>query len=198
MSLFPDEMESAQLHYERLHIDDFDPWELYEHANENAPHIDEITEHVTWNPYVHPKGAFDWVERCTDSFEAGEDATYVLRPKEGEYVGELAGLAGMGIDWDRRLGTMGAWLRKPLWGRGYSGERAARFLELAFDKLDLEVVAVTHDPTNDNSRRAIEKYIQRFGGRKEGRLRNNIAVDGAPYDSVRYSVTREEWHQNRD
>lgn len=191
-------MESERLRYERLHTEDFDPWELYGHAREGAPHIDEITEHVSWNPYGHPKEAFDWVERCTDRFEAGEDATYVLRPTAGEYAGELAGLAGMGIDWDRRMGTMGAWLRKPLWGQGYSGERATRFLELAFDRLDLEVVAVTHDPANDNSRRAVEKYIQRFGGRKEGRLRNHIVVDGDPHDSVRYSVTREEWKQNRE
>ena len=198
MSLFPVEMESERLRYERLHIDDFDPWELYEYAHAGASNIDEITEHVTWNPYSHPKEAFGWVERCTDAFEAGEDATYVLRPKEGEYVDELAGLAGLGLDWDRRLGTMGTWLRKPLWGQGYSGERAARFLELAFDQLDLEAVAVTHDPENNKSRRAIEAYIERFGGHREGRLRNNIAIDGDPHDSIRYSVTHQEWKQNRE
>lgn len=192
MPLLPVEMESERLRYERLHMDNFDPWELYEHARGGAPNIDEITEHVTWDPYNHPKEAFDWVERCSDAFEAGEDATYVLRLKDGEYAGEMAGLAGLGLDWDRRLGKMGTWLRKPLWGRGFSEERAARFLELAFDQLDLEVVAVTHDPENTNSRRAITTYIERFGGHKEGRLRNHIAIEGNPRDSVRYSITQEE------
>jgi len=193
MTLFPTEMESDRLRYERLHPAEFDPFELYEYARAGAPHIDEITGHVTWDPYGHPKEAVDWVERCGNNFESGEDATYVIRPREGERAGEFAGLAGLHPDWDRRLATLGTWLRKPFWGRGYSGERAARLLELAFDRLDLEVVTVSHDPDNDNSRRAIQKYVDRFGGHKEGRIRNDIVIDGEPRDSIRYSISREEW-----
>lgn len=198
MALFPPEMESGRLRYERLHHVEFDPYELYEHVQTGAPNVSEITKHVTWSPYDHPKEAFDWVERCGANFDEGDDATYVLRPKEGDRAGELAGLAGLHPKWDRRLATMGMWLRKPFWGRGYSGERAARLLELAFDRLDLEVVMVTHDPDNDNSRRAIEKYVERFGGRKEGRLRNDLVIDGEPRDAVRYSITAEEWTRNRE
>lgn len=42
MSLFPTEMES-----ERLHLDDADPFELYEHARPGAPDVDEITGVIT-------------------------------------------------------------------------------------------------------------------------------------------------------
>lgn len=198
MPLFPREMESERLYYESLHPDDVDPFELYEHVRSGAPNIEEITEYVRWEPYDHPKDAFDWVETCGDQFDAGEVATYVLRPKSGEHAGELAGLAGLDPDWDRRIATMGTWLRKPFWGRGYSGERAARLFELAFDRLDLDVVAVTHDPGNENSGRAIRRYIDRFGGRKEGRIRNDIIIDGEPRDVVRYSVAFEEWEENRE
>lgn len=197
MSIFPAEMESERLRYERLHPETVDPFELYEHARADAPDIEAITEYVTWDPYENPKDAFDWVAECGERFEAGEDAIYVLRPMEGDRAGELAGLAGLEPDWDRRLGTLGVWLRTPFWGRGYSGERAGRLLELAFDWLDLDVVAVTHDPDNENSRRAIESYVERFGGRKEGRIRNDIVVDGQPRDSIRYSISREEWERNR-
>lgn len=72
-----------------------------------------------------------------DVFEKGESTTYGVRPKEGEHAGELAGLAGVHPDWDRELATPGTWFPKPFWGRGYSGERAARFLELAFDRREL-------------------------------------------------------------
>ena len=198
MSLFPVEMESERLRYERLHPKDFDPWELYEYANVDAPSIDEITEHVTWNPYTHPKEAFNWVEHCGEEFESGKGATYVLRPKDGEDKGELAGLAGLHPNWDLQLATLGTWLRKPFWGRGYSGERAAQMLEVAFEKLDLKTVAVTHDPANDKSEQAIEKYIRQFGGRREGRIRNDIVIDDEPRDSIRYSVTHEEWQQNHE
>ncbi|MFT4884949.1 MAG: ribosomal-protein-alanine N-acetyltransferase, partial [Natronomonas sp.] len=83
--------------------------------------------------------------------------------------------------------------RKPFWGRGYSGERARTLVALAFDVLDLEVVGVTHDPDNEKSQRAIEKYVDALGGRKEGLIRNDIVIDGEPRDSVRYSITAEEW-----
>lgn len=105
MTLFPAEMKSARLRYERLHLDEFDPFELYTYAHEGAPGIEEITEYVTWSPYTHPKAAFDWVERCGTKFERGEGATYVVRPKEGEHADELAGLAGIHPDWDRELAT---------------------------------------------------------------------------------------------
>lgn len=193
MSLFPAEMESERLRYEHVSPETLDPLDLYEHVRADAPHIDEITRYVSWDPYEHPKQAVDWIEQCGDAFESQESATYAIYPTEADEAGEFAGFAGLHPDWDRRVATMGTWLRKPFWGRGYSGERAARMLELAFDRLHLEVVAVSHDPANDNSRRAIERYVDRFGGRKEGHIRNDIIVNGEPRDSVRYSISREEW-----
>lgn len=86
MSLFPTEMESERLRYERLHPEEVDPFELYEHARTEAPDIEEITEYVTWDPYEHPKEAFDWVERCGTRFEDGDAATYVLRTKAGDHA----------------------------------------------------------------------------------------------------------------
>nr|WP_158854906.1 GNAT family N-acetyltransferase [Halorhabdus sp. CUG00001] len=127
MSLFPTEMESERLRYERLHPDNIDPFELYEHVKEGAPAIDEITEYVTWDPYSNPKEAVEWVETCGTDFENGEGATYVVRPNSGERAGSFAGLAGLGVEWDQQRATLGTWFRKPFWGQGYSGERAARF-----------------------------------------------------------------------
>lgn len=196
MALFPAEMESERLRYERLHPDDFDAFELYEHVQLEEPGVDEITEYLSWDPYTTPKEAFDLVEHCGENFVNGIDATYVVRPKEGERAGELAGLASLHPDWDRQLATLGTWFRKPFWGQGYSGERAARFLKLAFDRLDLEVVTVTTDPNNEKSQRAIGKYVERFGGRKEGLIRNDVVVDGKPRDSIRYSISQEEWKRN--
>jgi ribosomal-protein-alanine N-acetyltransferase len=117
---------------------------------------------------------------------------------ESDRAGEFAGLASLEPDWERGVGTLGTWLRKSYWGEGYSGERAARMLELAFETLELDVVAVTHAPDNEKSRRAIERYVERFGGRKEGRIRNDLVIDDEPRDSVRSSVSREEWAENRE
>jgi len=197
MSLFPVTMESDRLRYERIHPKDFDPWELYQYVHEDAPHIEAITQWVTWDPYETPKEAFDWVRHCGEEFDAGESVTYAIRPKSGDDAGEFAGVTGFHPDWERRRASLGIWLREPFWGRGYSGERAGRLFRLAFDRLDLEVVSVSHDPENDQSATAIEAYIEAHGGRREGVLRNDMMMNGEPRDSVRYSVTREEWAANR-
>ncbi len=161
MTPFPSEMESDRLRYERLHPDEFDLFELYEHVRTDAPEIDAVTEYVTWDPHEHPQATAEWIERCGESFENGDGATYVLRPRTGSREGELAGLTGIDVDWDHKRAAFGTWLRTPFWGMGYSGERAARLFELAFERLDIEIVAVEHVTGNDRSRRAIRKYVDR-------------------------------------
>ena len=68
-------------------------------------------------------------------------------------------------------------------------------MALAFDVLDLEVVCVTHDPDNEKSGRAIEKYVESLGGRREGVVRNGVVIGDEPRDTVRYSITAEEWQE---
>jgi ribosomal-protein-alanine N-acetyltransferase len=130
-----------------------------------------------------------------ERWDKREDAVYAIFPREGEDgAGELAGTTGLHLEWKKRAAGLGIWLRKPFWGRGYSGERAAALFELAFSHLDLELVAVSHLPENDQSKRAIEKYIERFGGQYEGTLRNIIVdSDGMVHDAHRHSVSHEEW-----
>jgi RimJ/RimL family protein N-acetyltransferase len=154
----------------------------------------EVTEYVTWSPHDDPKETQEFLDGVAERYAEDEGAEYVLRPREGEDAGEIAGAAGLGADWDRDLATLGIWLRRPFWGRGYSGERAAALIEVAFEQLDLDIVMVSHEPNNENSRRAIEKYVEAHGGRREGRLRNFVRYqDGRVTDQVRYTIHREEY-----
>jgi RimJ/RimL family protein N-acetyltransferase len=188
-----------------------DPLEYYRVCSDGTD-IEAVTEHLTWDPHATPKETLEFLETTRDGLESGEGASYQLYvdpadaptgidgpTPRGPYADTdlvLAGGAGMGIDWDRRTGTLGTWLRKPFWGRGYSGERAAAFVALAFECLDLEVVAVEHAGGNENSRRAIERYVERFGGQKEGALRNWALKDGEPVTQHRYSITRAEYESS--
>jgi ribosomal-protein-alanine N-acetyltransferase len=199
MSLFPTGAESSRLRYELVHPDRFDPYVMYEHAGEDAPDIEELTRWMKWDPHPHPKETAEFVAFAGEQYDDDEGVTYAMYPRDGEAgAGEFAGTCGLSVDWDRRCGTLGVWFRKPFWGRGYSGERARTMAALAFDVLDLEVLAVTHDPDNDNSRRAIEKYVDDLGGRKEGRVRNDIVIGGEPRDSIRYSIAAEEYREATD
>jgi RimJ/RimL family protein N-acetyltransferase len=156
------------------------------------PGIDEVTEHVTWDPHETKKETLEFLERGRERWEENEAAGYVIRPREGEDgAGEVAGFGGFTVDWEKRTAELGTWLR-----RRFSGERAAALVEVAFADLDLDLVAVGHLPENEQSERAIEKYVDRLGGRREGLLRNHIAfADGSVHDEVRYSIAQQEWRE---
>jgi len=192
--VFPDTIETERLRFEPRSSETVDVREAYRICSSD-PGIEAVTRYVTWDPHDTLEETLEFLRRGERRREDGETAAYVLRPHDGEPgAGEIAGFTGLGRDWDERAGELGIWLRKRFWGRGYSGERAAALAELAFDRLDLGVVAVSHHPGNDASRRAIEKYVDRLGGRREGRLRNALAFqDGSVHDRVRYTIAREEW-----
>lgn len=192
--MFPRKLTTDRLELTAVAEDSLDPLELYEYCHTDAPGIDAVTEYLTWEPHETPKESYDVVENWVQQFEAREVATYVVRPREGETsAGEFAGLAGLDVDWDRHLATLGTWLRQPFWGRGYSGERAHALLAVAFERLDLDAVVVTCHADNEQSYRAISKYITAAGGREEGLLRNFRRYPNSPVDCYRFSVTQAEY-----
>jgi len=203
--LFPDRIETERLALEPLTTERVDVLELYEHVRVGAPHVDEVTEYLTWSPHETPKETREFVETVTEKRENDEGATYVIRPKDGDSgagdsgagesgAGEIAGVTGIGVDWDAQTATLGTWLRKRFWGRGYSGERAGALIEMAFERLDLQAVVVTVHEDNEKSMTAVSRYVEAHGGRREGLLRNYHAdQDGTPVDVYRYTVTRAEY-----
>ena len=210
--LFPGTIETERLTLERLSREHVDLRDFYRIASRHEPDIEEVTRHLTWTLHATPKETKGFLDLVETQWGEGSGASYLIRPREPEPdAGEIAGVGGLTIDWERRTGTLGTWLRKPFWGRGYSGERADALLELAFDRLDLELVAVTHEVGNEKSRRAIEKYVERNGGQFDCLLRNtdvrgvrkpsdsrtdrnsSSSGDGETIDQRRYTVSREQY-----
>lgn len=191
--LFPETIETDRLRLEAAGPETVDVLELYGICSSD-PGIEDVTEYVTWEPHATPKETLEFLEHVAEGREENERASYVVYPREGEEgAGEVAGMAGFGVDWEKRTATLGTWLRKRFWGRGYSGERAAAFMQVAFDRLDLDCVTVSAEVDNERSNRAIEKYIETHGGRREGLLRNFVVIDGEPADCYRYTVSGGEW-----
>lgn len=206
-------MLPAVIETERLWLvprdpDHVDVTAAYEACRHGAEGIEAVTRYVPWSPHDHPKETREFLERGAEARADWERLGYAIVPGAGESPdgyersgdgrpGELAGFCGLGIDWDRGIADLGLWLRRRFWGRGYSGERAVALAEVAVERLDLELIAVTHHVDNDNSRRAIERYVDRMGGRREGVLRNEItAADGNEVgDAVRYSVSAAEFRE---
>jgi RimJ/RimL family protein N-acetyltransferase len=194
--MFPAAIETERLRLERFDHEHVDPFELYEvtSASEN----ETVWQYVPWEPYETVYEAAEYVDDVVERWEDAETAEYVVRPRQGAAdAGAFAGVTLLDLEWDRRSGQIAIWLARRFWGQGYSEERATALLALAFDRLDLEVVEVTHNVENDKSRQAIEKYVERFGGRREGVLRNFVAYGDTVSDEVRYTISHEEWVENR-
>lgn len=195
--LFPEQLETDRLQFDRLCHANVDIQEFHRICS-NDDAIGEVTQHVSWNPHKTIKETKDFIDAAEVGWKDGENASYLIRPDAGEdNTGEIAGSTGLGIDWERRTGTLGIWLRKPFWGRGYSGERAAALMDLAFEQLALEIVAVSHRPANEQSQRAVKKYVKAYGGQRDGIIRNGLVdQDGTIADEVRYTVAKEEYAES--
>lgn len=195
-ALFPEWIETPRLKLERLCTENVRPIEFYHICS--GDEMADVTIYMPWDPHETPKETVEFLERNEKKWDEGEEATYLLRPREGEDgAGEIGGACSLGCDWDRKTGNLGVWLRKRFWGRGYSGERAEALIELAFERLDLEIVSVTHHADNENSRRAIERYVETHGGRCEGLLRNWIPYSENVADEYRYTISRAEYEKTR-
>lgn len=191
--LFPETFETERLRFERISPETLDAKSLYPYVSSESG-IADPTQYMTWDPHSHPGETMEYVQAVGEGNDAAETGNYALHPKDDESgCGEFAGNAGIGPDWDRRSAELGIWLRKPFWGRGYSGERADAFVELAFERLDLETVVVTVVDENDRSVRAIEKYVDRWGGSRDGYFRHLGMHGDGPASLHQYSITRDDY-----
>lgn len=198
-SLYPEQIETNRLVLEQLCHDTVDVFEFYRCLSDHEANIEEVTKYTAGiDPHRTPKETNDYIDRAENSWNDNEKAWYIIRPREGEDgAGEIAGVALLETEWERRVGTLGIVLRKPFWGRGYSAERATALLKIAFDQLDFEIVTVTCETENENSKKAIEKYIETYGGQRDGLLRHYaVNSDGEPLDYHHYSILREQYRAN--
>lgn len=194
--LFPDVVVTDRLRLVRETDEYVDLRERYRSLDADTI-SDEEVEYAGVRTFEHLGDASEYVEVREDHWDDRKGVTYAIRPRADEDgAGELAGEAELSMDWAQRAGHLSCYLRKPFWGRGYSGERAGALLALAFERFDLEVVRTCHAVANENSRRAVEKYVERFGGERTARTRNTGRLDGEPCDLVYYDVGRDAYAES--
>ncbi|MFC3956877.1 GNAT family N-acetyltransferase [Halovivax cerinus] len=191
--LFPATLETDRLELTAVEPVDSVVFEHYE-AFVDDPDPETVYEYVPLSPPATPADSRSFVDHVGSNRAEGRAITYALRPKAGEDgAGTLAGTTTLFAEWDRETASSSILLRKPFWGRGYSGERAGALLDLAFDRLDLSHFEVSCVAGNDRSKRAIETYVDAHGGRYDGRFRHAHAIDGEPVDLHRFSVSLTEY-----
>ncbi|MBU1385847.1 MAG: GNAT family N-acetyltransferase [Alphaproteobacteria bacterium] len=84
-------------------------------------------------------------------------------------------------------GTLGYWIGRPVAGRGYATAAARAVVAHAFDDLKLHRVEAACVPTNQASRRVLEKS----GFALEGQARAYLKINGAWADHLLFGVVNE-------
>lgn len=188
--LFPERIETDRLVFERISHETVDPFELYEFVTRDDWRGD-ATEHMPWFRFRRLDHVADFIDKAEQQWADRDTARYLLRSKDER---ELVGVTSYGPEWDARRAGSGIVLAKRYWGREYGVERASAFVELTFERYDLDAYYTTCADGNDPSRRMIEKYVEKYGGRHEGLLRQHSArPDGAVTDQHRFTVLRSEY-----
>lgn len=192
LSLFPSLVESERLRYEPLH-DVVDTLDIYEYHRTGE--MDAVMPPLGEAVHATPKQTFGEVTAAEEHWESAKRATYAIsRKADGEFVG----VSELWFEWEKQRVSFGTWIREPFWGRGYSGERAGAMLFVVFDVLDVDVVAVGHELGNEQSKRAIQKYVEQYGGQHDAVVRNRLPPgdDGEPRDLSIYSISQDEWREH--
>lgn len=191
--MFPERIETERLHLERISHGSVDVFDLHGFYSDGDD-VEEMFEYWDSSPHETVKETYDYVDEAERLWDEAEGAKYVIRPKEGEDgAGVIAGTTGLYPHWEKRSANLGILLDEQFWGRGYAGERADALLAIAFNRLDLELVVAAHIDGNEKSRRAINKYVERYDGQYEGLLRNWLALPDSVADVHRYTISREEF-----
>lgn len=192
--MFPEHLETDTLVFKRFCERQVDVFDLYDLFAEDADGVEDVFRYVPQEPFTSVKEARDQLVEAESSWDEAESAQYAVYTDDDT----LAGYMGLFLEWDRQLARMGFTLGKQHWGNGYAGECATALTDLAFDRLDLDVVAIDHADGNERSKRAIEKFIDSVGGQYDGVLRNWMSIGDGVADHHRYTVTREQYQKSRE
>ena len=148
-----------------------------------APEIAATTLNIA-HPYSRDDAA-GWIARHPEAAEAGTDLTWAVWLQDDDL---LIGAIGIHIDVHNRRGTLGYWLGRPYWNKGYMSEVARAVVEYGFSKLALHRIEATRMPENIGSGRVMEKA----GLTYEGTLRGYYVKDGVFLDAAMHAIIQDE------
>lgn len=156
----PRRIETDRLVLERVHRETLDFDRLHALFSDLVD-PEAVFERCGWDHHEDPAATRSYLADRTERWERGEFFEYAL---EWAANGELVGTGCIERSGDDGAVEFGFWLRKPYWGRGIGGEGTDALVHVAFECLDVPFVVAGCLAPNEKSRRAIEKFVGRYGG----------------------------------
>lgn len=187
----PREIRADRLHFHRVHPEEVEFDRLHA-LFADAEESDEVFAQCGWDAHESEAETRDYLDERAAEWERGERYEYLLESiSDNEYVGTTCLEVG-----DDGTGEFGLWLRKPYWGRELGSEVTDALVHVAVECLGAPFVTIGCRSTNDRSRRAIEKFVRRYGGAYYGSA--PTVGSESENDDSRSIVAHHEWVVTRE
>ncbi len=149
---------------------------------------EDVSKNLSRVPYpYHLENAQKFITQTQDIFskENGESRFGIFLKEDDTFIG----MCGLDISTDHNHGTLGYWLGKAYWGKGYATEATRRLLVYGFETLNLHRIACAHFHTNPASGNVIKK----LGLKHEGIRRAHFKKGDKYLDIHDYGMLRSEY-----
>ena len=130
--------------------------------------------------------AEEWISGLQKSFNEDKKCTLAICLNDGDL---LVGAIDLTIFRSHEKASLGYWVGRDYWGRGYCTEAARMMVKFGFENLGLSRIFATHLEHNPASGRVMEK----LGMKREGVLRKHVKKWGKYYDLVYYGILKSEY-----
>jgi [ribosomal protein S5]-alanine N-acetyltransferase len=139
-------------------------------------------------PHPYPEGAAEqWIAEQWTAFAAGTDTAFTITEREADRLIGVISLTDIRPAYARA--TLGYWIGRPYWGRGYCTEAGRAVIDYGFKTLDLNRIQATHFSRNPASGRVMAK----LGMLHEGTLRQHVTRWDHPEDEEIRGILRADW-----
>jgi RimJ/RimL family protein N-acetyltransferase len=182
-SMLPESISVDSLNLIPIFKADFrDVCRLYRYSSE------EVFRHYGSTKHKLPDETRDYVKSKEKAWKNAEWFEYVIE-YEDELIGKTYLNAGSNLD----SFEIGYWLQKEYWGNEISQKLADALIHISFEYLDASYFYVGCVIQNQKSRRAIEKYINRYSGSFYGFVPRTESVYHPNVKDPKKVVKHPEW-----
>lgn len=160
---------------------------------EDAPALAEIANDsdisakLSSMPYPYTlEDAKEFIEKTHKGYAQSKVAEFCIVKKSSQ---KLTGMIAMGFNAKNNHATVGYWLGKAYWGRGYMTEALHEIVRFGFEQLQLHRIAGHHFHNNPAS----GNVMQKVGMKLEGRRVEHFKKGDLYLDILDYGLLRRDW-----
>lgn len=153
-------LESERLIYKRVDKLDFlDVHKLF--YSENS----QTFKYCSWSKHRSKRDTSDYIEKRQKDWLTNERYEYGIIEKESSNV---IGTCYIKPAAELEVFVFGIWISEEYQSKGYSQERAHKFIKYLFDDMKASAIRVGCLKNNEKSLRSIASYVSEYGGHYNG------------------------------